>query len=211
MGRPPASEAKLGEIISAALRLFWRCGIRATTVRRIAVEAGVTSGALYRHFSSKAGLAEALFESCAQRLTDSLRLARGLSQGPREELASLTAALLEFSQREPAAYGFLMERHHDDIGRLTPARELPKDLFEAAVKAGTGAGCFPAQDAGLTTALVIGMCLRAVFFFDRGMVSSSWEELVRRVVSAALLVAGEAPPRKERGHHGPGCAPDSPH
>lgn len=202
LGRPPAEEAKREDIINAALHLFRDRGIKATTIREIAAEAGVTSGALYRHFDSKADLAQALFADCADRLTEHLRAAAegtggsgetGVSPsgaGPAAALARTTRALLEFSRREPAAFGYILDRHERELLRDQPGRVLPKDIFEQVITDGVARGVFPPQDVSLATALIIGMCLRAVFFYERGMLTSSWEEMAERIVRAAVQIAG---------------------
>ena len=188
-GRPPAEEAKREDIIKAALSLFRERGIRATTIREIAAEAGVTSGALYRHFDSKVDLAQALFDDCADRMTESLRRAVAETASPRQALKEATRALLEFSQREPAAFGYILDRHEQEIRRDRPGRVLPKDIFEQVITDGVARGAFPPQDVSLTAALIIGMCLRAVFFYDREMLASSWEEMAERIVRAAVRMA----------------------
>lgn len=54
------AEATKDNILNAASKLFLKKGIKDTTVRDIAREAGVTTGAIYHHFSSKDDIAEAL-------------------------------------------------------------------------------------------------------------------------------------------------------
>ena len=185
LGRPPAEEAKREDIIEAALTLFRERGVKATTIREIAAEAGVTSGALYRHFESKVSLAQALFEDCADRMTASLRRAAEDASDPREALASATRALLAFSQAEPAAFGYILDRHEREVQRAQAGRVLPKDVFEQIVTAGITQGTFPSQDVSLSAALIIGMCLRAVFFHEREMLESSWDQMADRIVAAA--------------------------
>lgn len=185
LGRPHAEEAKREDIINAALTLFRERGIKATTIREIAEEAGVTSGALYRHFDSKVSLAQALFEDCADRMTAQLREAAEGAGDPREALAQTTRALLGFSQHEPAAFGYILDRHEREVQRAQVGRVLPKDVFEEIIRDGVEGGQFPPQDASLSTALIVGMCLRAVFFYEREMLESSWEEMAERTVGAA--------------------------
>ena len=61
---PPAKR----EILSAALKLFSRRGLAATSIRDIAEESGYTNPALYKHFESKEELALHLFETCHARI-----------------------------------------------------------------------------------------------------------------------------------------------
>src|SRR5205814_1285993 len=59
--------SKRPDIERAALRLFVRRGVRGTTVRDIAADAGVAEGTLYRHWRSKRDLARTLFRASAAR------------------------------------------------------------------------------------------------------------------------------------------------
>ena len=58
MGRPAV---KKHDIEEAAIRLFARRGLAATTVKDIAGAAGVTEGALYRHWPGKNDMAWELY------------------------------------------------------------------------------------------------------------------------------------------------------
>jgi AcrR family transcriptional regulator len=53
----------------AALEVFVREGVDAATTRAIAAQAGVSEGALYRHFRSKDELATSLFMTTHRRLS----------------------------------------------------------------------------------------------------------------------------------------------
>ena len=59
MARPLTKKT---DVIDAALALFMRKGIKATTTRDIALRAGISEGTIYRHFHSKEDLAESIFE-----------------------------------------------------------------------------------------------------------------------------------------------------
>lgn len=51
-------------LLDSALEVFYRKGVARASLQEIAVEAGVTRGALYWHFKNKEDLFEALFENC---------------------------------------------------------------------------------------------------------------------------------------------------
>lgn len=59
-------------ILEAALRLFAHHGYAATSVRRIAEEAGVSQGLLYNYFDGKEGLLRAMFERSTEDVERSL-------------------------------------------------------------------------------------------------------------------------------------------
>ncbi|MDL2226074.1 TetR/AcrR family transcriptional regulator [Deltaproteobacteria bacterium OttesenSCG-928-M10] len=84
----------------AAMELFARYGFAGATIKDIAGLAGVTEGALYRHYSGKEELAAALFDRELSAIHDSL--ARSLAEpgAPANKLR----AVIEY------IYG----RYHDD-------------------------------------------------------------------------------------------------
>jgi AcrR family transcriptional regulator len=73
-GAPPQAESttssqRRAEIVGIAADLFAAQGIQATTVRQIGDRAGILSGSLYHHFSSKLDIVDTILaEFCAQIL-----------------------------------------------------------------------------------------------------------------------------------------------
>ena len=59
-------EARTIEIRDAAMRVFVRKGITASTMQDIATEAGMSAGAIYRYFESKDQLVQAVFDYCRE-------------------------------------------------------------------------------------------------------------------------------------------------
>jgi AcrR family transcriptional regulator len=58
------------EIIAATLQLLGEYGLEGTTISRIAATVGLTPGALYRHFESRAALLDAANTQASERSTD---------------------------------------------------------------------------------------------------------------------------------------------
>lgn len=83
------------ELLALAAGLFAERGLRATTVRDIADAAGILSGSLYHHFSSK----EAIVDEILRRFLDALfgEYRRIVDSGlaPRETLEALVRASFE--------------------------------------------------------------------------------------------------------------------
>lgn len=59
---------KQKQILKAALQLFATDGYHATPTRKVAMEAGVSEGLLFRHFGNKEGLLEALLDVCEKEI-----------------------------------------------------------------------------------------------------------------------------------------------
>jgi AcrR family transcriptional regulator len=105
--QPEAQHPKAGggrgarqRILDAATLLFYREGINATGVERLANESSVSKRTLYQHFPSKAAVVEAYLRSVEPRVAGPLhRAADAAGQAPRERLL----ALFEVS-RAPVAH-----------------------------------------------------------------------------------------------------------
>jgi AcrR family transcriptional regulator len=78
-------------ILDAAAELFYREGINATGVERLAAESSVSKRTLYQHFPSKTAVVEEYLRSIEQRVADSV-LAGTDGQTPRELLLAVFEA-----------------------------------------------------------------------------------------------------------------------
>lgn len=77
-------------ILDAAAELFYREGINATGVERLATESSVSKRTLYQHFSSKTAVVEEYLRSIEQRVPNpSQPGAQAADQTPRERLLAL--------------------------------------------------------------------------------------------------------------------------
>jgi AcrR family transcriptional regulator len=78
-------------ILDAAAELFYREGINATGVERLAAESSVSKRTLYQHFPSKTAVVEEYLRSIEQRVADSV-LPGAEDQTPRERLLAVFEA-----------------------------------------------------------------------------------------------------------------------
>jgi len=83
----------LPSTLAAALRLFGRHGYAATSVRRIAEEAGISQGLLYNYYDGKGALLRAIFERSMEQVQASFAVAAG-GTSPRDRLERLVRAAL---------------------------------------------------------------------------------------------------------------------
>jgi AcrR family transcriptional regulator len=80
-------------ILDAAAELFYREGINATGVERLAAESSVSKRTLYQHFPSKTAVVEEYLRSIEQRVADSvLPGADAGGQTPRERMLAVFQA-----------------------------------------------------------------------------------------------------------------------
>jgi AcrR family transcriptional regulator len=88
------------DVLEAAARTFPKRGYHAASVEEIAEEAGLSTGAVYSNFESKAELFLALYERYMERHVESLeRLVSG-GETPEEQIAGAGRHWLDFVRRD---------------------------------------------------------------------------------------------------------------
>jgi AcrR family transcriptional regulator len=137
MGRPKEhDEATRARLLQAAEDLWAAHGWEALTVRRIAVEAGTSTRALYALFDSKQGLEQALHQVMFTRLRDLLQ-ARERSDDPRRDIAIQALAYRQWAVERPERYALAMHRFLGQRSRprsdegLAVSREALDELRQA--------------------------------------------------------------------------------
>lgn len=136
LGRPPdtAPLETYDRILAAARRVFASDGYAATTNRAIAAAAGITSGAIYHYFASKAELYVAVYEEVQAIVYGEFEKAIA----PHERLVARFDAVLarsvELNRADPSIAGFVVgvaveARRHDEIMVLVSQRRSVNTAF----------------------------------------------------------------------------------
>ncbi|MEK8142635.1 TetR/AcrR family transcriptional regulator [Streptomyces sp. M10(2022)] len=99
-----SSPERRGELLAIAAEVFAAQGYNATTVRRIADEAGMLAGSLYYHFDSKESMVDEILSTFLTELWEGYDAVLDAGLGPRETIE----ALVTESFRE-------IDRHHDAV------------------------------------------------------------------------------------------------
>jgi AcrR family transcriptional regulator len=87
------TEVRQKQIVSAARRLIVKYGSEHVTVRRIALEAKVSEGDIYRHFKSKRDILSLLVDDIEKTLASDVESARALGLGSLETLERIIAGV----------------------------------------------------------------------------------------------------------------------
>lgn len=173
-------------LIMAGRLLFGRAGFAATSVDDLAREAGVTTGALYHHFPTKAAVFEAVFELVHAELMAASGQAAQRADGVVDGLAAAFEAFLG-KVLEPDVQRIVIT---DAPAVLGPARftELDERYAFAAIVAALEAA---AQSGGLRVAdpqtlarLLLGMLTRGGM-----LIASSADPVATRDSVAATIRA----------------------
>jgi TetR/AcrR family transcriptional regulator, repressor of fatR-cypB operon len=102
---PPSKQ----ELLKAALKLFARDGVRESSIRAVAAEAGFTNPVMFKYFDGKEALALHLFERCYLRLVREAMGALGSGGSFRARLGLLLLRVLALLDESPEAVLFVNE------------------------------------------------------------------------------------------------------
>ena len=147
-------------IDAAALALFVRAGVDAATTREIAMGAGVSEGAIYRHYRSKDALATALFMGAHRRLSQLVEEAAAGERDINAKAAAIVARLLPGGRRELAPF-HLPHAVDPPLPALLPGgRPRPGDGGREALEVGHARSEIPPADPRVLAAMVIGLIVQ---------------------------------------------------
>ena len=162
--RTPAEQARRdatrARLLAAAHALVAERGYAGCAVTEVAARAGLSTGALYRHWPSKADLLVEVFRVACSREVAAFTAAALDARGGCV-CGSVAAAVQTFAHRALAAprlaHALLVEPVDPavDVERLA-FRATYRDLLAATLTAGVAAGDVPPQDVTVTAAGIVG-------------------------------------------------------
>jgi AcrR family transcriptional regulator len=151
-------------LVRAATELIEQDGYAAASVVAIAQRAGVATGALYRHFPSKAELFVTVFRSVAARELAAMRAAAARAHGFEERFEAVinTYATRAIENRR-GAWALIYEPVDPlvDAERLAYRREFCRGMARL-LREGVIDGEIPEQDTDLAAAAVVGAIAEAL-------------------------------------------------
>jgi AcrR family transcriptional regulator len=173
-------------LVLAGRALFGRSGYAAASVEDLARAAGVTTGALYHHFPTKAALFEAVFELVHGEL---MAASGKAAEGAADVMDAMAAAFEAFLDMvlEPDVQRIILT---DAPSVLGPARFTELDeryafaAIVAALEAAAAAGSLRADDPPTLARLLLGMLTRGGM-----LIASSSDPVATRDSVAATIRA----------------------
>lgn len=166
----PADSARRREILEAATEVFAEKGVVAATVRDIGDRAGILSGSLYHHFSSKEEMISEILVPVVRSQVEAFDAIVADTDDPDQILRQLIAGAVAQTASNPHAARILRnDTHHfrdmpglDDVVRQQRA---VMSRWTAAVKDGIAAGIFRADaDPAIVTRSIADVVLGAYRF-----------------------------------------------
>ncbi len=147
-------------MLDATLRCFADRGYAGTRVKEIAAVAGVSDGALYRHFRSKEEIAQRLYRQTLEVYSSALQEAAGGDASVERRLRRCAEAGLALYRANPDAMTFAILRQHSFMPNLPDGFAYPIQIIEGLVVEGQEGGSVRAGDPKLLAAIFTGCVLR---------------------------------------------------
>jgi AcrR family transcriptional regulator len=156
--RRSRGDATRERLLEAAVELLEEGGYAAASVAAVTARSGVASGALYRHFPSKAELFVEVFRTMAERELAALYEASSVQGSVLDKLDAVVRKFTGSALDQPRlawALGYEPVDPLVDAERLA-YRQTYRERLADLLRAGIASGELPAQDADLAAAALIG-------------------------------------------------------
>ncbi len=180
-----ASGAK-AKVERAALELFAANGVDGVSIGEVAVRAGVSQGALYRHYRSKEELAWNLFATAYLRMGAELGEIRVRKRAFAPRVGAMVEHFCALYDRDPSLFRFMLIAQHDLLPRVRPDQRTPVDevseTIEDAVRAGEVAPVNPLAGA----AAILGVILQTAVFHIYGRLAGALAPRAAGLARAAI-------------------------
>ncbi|MDB5968483.1 MAG: TetR/AcrR family transcriptional regulator [Hydrocarboniphaga sp.] len=166
--RSPLMQERLADnrqrIVLAARRLIAAGGFREASIAAVAAEVGLSTGAIYRYFPSKA---ELFVEVLTNAVAHEIAILSAIIAGPDTATQRLRAAVESFASRAlegpHLAYAFIAEPIDPEVdaARII-CRQQFGEVFEKVLKSGVKSGEFASQSTEISAACIVGAFTEAL-------------------------------------------------
>jgi len=179
-----------GRIERAALFLFSESTIEGVSTKRIAEDADVSEGLIYRHFESKGDLARALMLTIHNRLTQKITDIDQLDIAVTEKVQRLVVDYCYIADADWPLFKYhLLHLHRfSDLsdGSEGSPHAAAASLLEKAMKRGD----IPSENANLLAAMALGVVLQAAQTKILGAITGPLLPHAGRLTQGVLSVVG---------------------
>ncbi len=158
--RPRARNAR-PKIERAALKLFISEGVDAATTREIADVAGVSEGALYRHYKGKDELALALFMETHNRLAEMMQNAFSHPGSIEDKVRRAVAAYCQLADEDWLLFSFHLASLNKFVPHDTRRDDDPVSVVEKLVSMLMANGDIPKGDPAIIAAMALGVVMQS--------------------------------------------------
>ena len=170
----------------AAIDLFAARGVDGVTIGEVAARAGVSQGALYRHYPSKEDLAWNLFATAYLRTGAELGDIRRRERDFRTRIGAMVAHFCALYDRDPALFRFMLIAQHNLLPRIGPDQRTPVDEVAETVADAVRAGEVPSVNPLAGAAATLGVILQTAVFHIYGRLPGALSPRAASLTRAAV-------------------------
>jgi AcrR family transcriptional regulator len=180
-----------GKVERAALDLFAAEGIDGVSIAEIAAAAGVSQGALYRHYPSKDELAWSLFSTAYLRTGAQLDEIRTREPDFRSRIAAMVGYFCGLYDSDPALFRFMLIAQHDLLPRIGREKRTPVDAVADTVADAIQSGEVGMIEPAAAVAIIMGIVLQTAVFHIYGRLAGPLRACSGGLARAALAAIEE--------------------
>jgi AcrR family transcriptional regulator len=170
----------------AAVALFATAGVDGVSIAEIAASAGVSQGALYRHYPSKEDLAWCLFADAYLRTGAELDALRAAQVDFAARVAAMVAHFCALYDRDPALFRFMLIAQHGMLPRLGHTQRTPIEVLADTVAEAVAAKDITPVDSQAAAAAIIGIVLQTAVFHVYGRLAGALAPRAAGLADAAI-------------------------
>ncbi|MFN0171000.1 MAG: TetR/AcrR family transcriptional regulator [Bryobacteraceae bacterium] len=127
------SDETRARILAAALELFRRQGFGQTTMREVANEAGVATGAAYYYFDSKEAIVMAFYQQAQDEVHERIVSTLSRKKGVRARLRAILELRLDYFAANRKFLGALLRHAADPADALSPFSRETESIREGDI------------------------------------------------------------------------------
>ena len=154
----------------AAVKLFAAKGVDGVSIADIAASAGVSQGALYRHYRSKDELASRLFSTAYLRTGAELDAIRTARIGFPAKVIAMVEHFCAIYDQDAALFRFMLIAQHDLLPQLASGERAPVAVIEEAVAEAIERGEIDPINVAAGAAVIMGVVLQTSIFHLYGRI-----------------------------------------
>ncbi len=183
MPRPAGAKTRVER---AALELFAANGFDGVSIADIATAAGVSQGALYRHYASKEELAWTLFSTAYLRTGADLDAIRASRSGLDARVTAMVAHFCALYDDDPALFRFMLIAQHGLLPRIQQGSRTPVDAIADVVGDAVAEKQLMPTDPAMGAAVIMGVILQTATFHIYGRLTGSLSNRAPALARAAI-------------------------
>jgi AcrR family transcriptional regulator len=177
----------------AAIDLFAARGVDGVSIADIATAAGVSQGALYRHYRSKDELATQLFAVAYRQMGEELAAIAAAETGFPARITAMVAHFCALYDRDAPLFRFLLIAQHNLLPSIDDTDTSPTAAIEGVVADAVAAGELPAVDCAVAAATIMGIVLQPALFHVYGRIAGPLAPRATALARAAIAAVAALP------------------